>query len=103
MIVARWQIDARFGHKSKVLESLRQWHEEIGTQIGWSPDKVRIMTGSVGANESTVVSEIELDSLTALDESWDKLSKLDAHEQWSKDMEPNIVSGSHRWEIFRLT
>jgi hypothetical protein len=101
MIIARWQIDARFGHKQEVIDSLRNWNEEIGTKLGWSLDRVRIMTGSVGANESTVVSEVELDSMATLDESWNKLAEMDEHKQWSKDLEPNIVSGSHRWEIYR--
>ncbi len=102
MIIARWQIDARFGHKPQVMDSIKKWHHEIGNQIGWSMDKVRIMTGSVGARESTIAMEIELDSMTELDNAWNKLSKMDAHKQWSKELEPNIVSGSHRWEVYRL-
>ena len=102
MIIARWQIDARFGHKSKVLDSMRKWYEEIGNQVGWSPEKVRIMTGSVGARESTIITEVELDSMTELDKAWNKLATIDAHAQWSKDLEPMIVSGSHRWEVYRV-
>ena len=101
MIIARWQIDARFGHKEEVLKSMKRWREDIGTRIGWSMDNTRIMTGSVGANESLVVTEVELPSMSELDKSWDKLAKLDEHKKWSKELEPHIVSGSHRWEIFR--
>ena len=48
MIITRWQIDARFGHKEEVLKSVKQWREDIGTRIGWPMEKTRIMTGSVG-------------------------------------------------------
>lgn len=101
MIIARWEIDARFGQKEEVLKSVKQWREDIGTRIGWPMNKTRIMTGSIGANESLVVTEVELDSITALDESWEKLATMDAHRQWSKKLEPHIVSGSHRWEVYR--
>lgn len=102
MIVARWQIDAKFGHKSQVIDSIKRWAEEIGTQIGWKSDQMRMTTGSVGAKESTVVTEIELENMTELDESWDKLQEIEAHKRWSKDLEQYIVSGSHRWEIYRV-
>ena len=33
---------------------------------------------------------------------WDKLATIDAHKQWSKNLEPYVVSGTSRWEIFRV-
>jgi hypothetical protein len=103
MIVARWQIDALFGHKAEVIDSVEKWQKEIGARIGWTEDRCRMMTGSVGVNESTVVLEVTLDSMTELDDSWNELANIKAHKQWSKDLEPYIVSGSHRWEIYRQT
>ncbi len=101
MIVARWQIDARFGHKAEVITSMRRWLEEIGSQVGWKPDNTRLLTGSVGVAESTVITEVEFNSLADLSKAWDRLATIDAHKQWSKNLEPSIVSGSHRWEILR--
>jgi hypothetical protein len=46
-------IDARFGHKQAVIESLKKWLRTIGAQIGWTENKVRIATGSMGACETT--------------------------------------------------
>lgn len=100
MIIARWSIDARFGHKQAVVDSMLKWHKEIGSAIGWAD--VRLLTGSVGAPESTVQSEIRLKDLAELNASWDKLATIDAHKQWSKDLEPHIVSGTPHWEIFRI-
>lgn len=102
MIVARWHIDARFGHKQTVLDSLKAWCETIGTQIGWTEDKVRITTGSVGALESTVELEVTLEDLSELNESWSKLGTIQAHKQWSIDVEPHIVSGTPKWDIFSV-
>lgn len=102
MIIARWNIDARFGHKQVVIESLKKWFKEIGTQIGWTEDKVIILTGSVGAPESSVQAEIRLKDLSELNASWDKLATIEAHKGWGKELEPYIISGTNRWEIFRL-
>ena len=102
MMIARWQIEARFGHKQTVIESLKRWFEEIGTQIGWTPDKVRIVTGSVGALESTVQAEVQIEDLAELDASWEKLGTIEAHKKWSEDIEPYVVSGTPRWQVFRV-
>ena len=102
MMIARWHIDARFGHKQTVLDAVKLWGQEIGSQIGWTPDKVRITTGSVGALESTVELEVRIEDLSELDQAWKKLGTLEAHRKWSKDLEPNIVSATPRWEIYRL-
>jgi len=101
MIVARWSIDAKFGHKPELINSLSKWQNSFGTQIGWD-GKCRILTGSVGALESTVISEITLDSLAELSESWDKLAELDGHKEWSIELEPHVVSGSMKWEVYRI-
>lgn len=100
MIVARWSIDARFGHKQTVVDSMLKWQREIGASIGWT--EVRLLTGSVGAHESTIQSEVVLQDLAALSASWDKLSNHAAHKAWSKELEPFVVSGTPRWEIFRV-
>ena len=102
MMIARWHIDARFGQKPAVIETLKGWGREIAPQIGWTPDKVRMVTGSIGAHESTVEIEVTIRDLKELDDSWTKLGALEAHKKWSKDLEPYIVSGTPRWEVYRL-
>ncbi len=101
-MVARWQIEARFGHKQTVIDALKTWHEEIGSQIGWTADKVRILSGSVGALESSVVTEILIDDLAELSKSWQQLGSIEAHQRWSKDLEPYIVSGTPHWQVFHI-
>jgi hypothetical protein len=84
MIIARWHIDARFGHKQAVIESLKKWLGTIGAQIGWTENKVRIATGSVGALESTVEVDVTIADLAELNASWEKLGTIAAHKEWSK-------------------
>ena len=102
MMIARWQIEARFGHKQTVIDSFKKWSTEIGVQIGWTEDKVRVLTGSIGALESTVQTEILVQDLAELDAAWNKLGTIEAHKEWSKELEPYIVSGTPRWEILRV-
>ncbi len=102
MMVARWSIDARFGYKAEVVDALQRWMREIGSQIGWKAENVRILTGSVGTREATVQAEILIRDLAELNAAWDRLATLDAHKQWSQDLEPFVVSGSPRWEVLRV-
>jgi hypothetical protein len=102
MMIARWQLDARFGHKDEVVSLLKKWNEEFGAKVGWTSDKVRMTTGSIGVAESRVISEVTIKDLAELNEGFEKLKTLDGHAAWSKQMEPLIVSGSTRWEIHRI-
>jgi hypothetical protein len=100
MLIARWQIDARFGHKQQVIERLRAWAAEIAPQAGLA--RSRLLTGSIGALEATVVHEWEVDDLASLDRAWTALAALPAHARWGGELEPFVVSGTSRWEVLRI-
>ena len=102
MFIARWRIEARFGHKQEAVALFNRWQREIGTKIGWTPEKSRLVTGSVGALESTLENEVRVETLAELDESFARLAKIPQHAQWGKELEPHVVSGTSRWEIFRV-
>ncbi len=101
MMIARWSIDAKFGYKPVVIELMQRWLKEIGSQIGWNEANTRLFTGSVGARESTVQSEIRIKDLAELNAAWEKLGAIEAHKAWSQELEPYSVSGTPRWEIYR--
>jgi hypothetical protein len=102
MFIARWRIDAKFGQKQKVVEMLRQWSRDIAPQAGWATSKGQMLTGSVGALEATVEHNWSIESLAELEQVWAKLGTLDAHAKWGRELEPFVVSGSSRWEVFRV-
>ncbi|MCG7507943.1 hypothetical protein [Mesorhizobium retamae] len=102
MFSARWQIDAKFGHKQTVLEMMQQWEREIGSQASIEDLKFQIMTGSIGAREATIETHHQVESLARLEEFFAKISKIDAHAKWGKSLEPFVVSGSSLWQIFRV-
>jgi hypothetical protein len=102
MMVARWSIDAKFGYKQNVIDLMQRWLREIGPQVGFGADKARLLTGSIGALEATIQTEHLVSDLGELNEVWEKLATIPAHKQWSKDLEPHVVSGTNRWEIYRV-
>lgn len=102
MMIARWSIDAKFGFKQNAIELMQRWEREIGSQAGLTRDKTRLITGSIGALEATIQSEILVKDLAELNQIWEKLGAIAAHKQWSKDLEPFVVSGTNRWEVYRV-
>jgi hypothetical protein len=102
MFSARWQIDAKFGHKQTALELMRKWEREIGSQVGLADLKFRLMTGSIGAREATIESHHEVESLAQLEAFFAKIARIDAHAKWGKELEPYVVSGTSQWQIFRI-
>jgi hypothetical protein len=102
MLIARWQIDAKFGQKQTAIDHLNTWIDTIAPQIGIRREDGRLMTGSIGAREATLVHEWEVPDLVALDKAWAALAKIDAHKRWGAELEPHVVSGSARWKIYRV-
>ena len=101
MIIARWNITARFGHAQEVIGLLREWNGTFGKQLGLPVDHERIVIGSIGARESLVQTELEVESLAKLEEAFTEMGKLEGHAAWGKKLEPHVVSGTNHWEIFR--
>jgi hypothetical protein len=102
MFVARWQIDARFGHKQAVIDGLRKWEQNVGRTAGTDKMDFRILTGSIGAREATVEANHTVQSLAELEQFFATIGKNEAHRQWGRDLEPLVVSGSALWTIYRV-
>jgi hypothetical protein len=102
MMIARWQYTAKFGRKQEAIDLMKQWSQQIGSQTDIDMSKERVLTGSVGASEGLVESEIEIDSLADLDAFFDKIATIQMHADWGPKMGEVIVSGSTRWEVFRV-
>ena len=102
MMIARWSITAKFGYKQDLLKLMNRWLDEIGPQVGYTRENQRILTGSIGVAESVIQTETTVKDLAELNATWEKLANIPAHQQWGKEIEPYVVSGSNRWEIYRL-
>ena len=102
MMIARWQFTAKFGRKQEAIDLMKEWSAQIGAQTDIDMSKERIITGSVGAGEGLVETELEIDSLADLDGFFDKIATIQMHADWGPKMGEVIVSGSTRWEVFRV-
>jgi hypothetical protein len=102
MMIARWQFTAKFGRKQEAIDLIKQWDEQIGIQTNIVVSKARLITGSVGAGESLVEQEFEIENLQELDEFFAKIATIQMHSDWGPKMGEVIVSGSTRWEVFRV-
>jgi hypothetical protein len=102
MFVARWQIDARFGHKQELIDLMHRWLRDIGAKAGTDKMDVRLLTGSVGAREATIEVDHSIESLAELEHFFEAIGKNDAHKKWGKELEPHVVSGSAAWTIYRV-
>ena len=75
MFVARWQIDARFGQKQKVIDLVRAWERDIGSKAGIGKMKIQLLTGSIGAREATVEIDHTVETLAELEQMFEKLGE----------------------------
>jgi len=101
MFVARWQIDARFGHKQTVIDLLQKWEREVGSKAATGNMAFKILTGSIGAREATVEANHSVESMAQLEQFFAAIGNNDAHRQWGRDLEPYVVSGTAVWNIYR--
>ena len=102
MFIARWQIDARFGHKQNALDLMREWEKEIGRKAGLDPSRSSILTGSIGLREATIENNMTVDNLAELERFFETIATIPEHATWGKKLEPFVVSGTSRWSILRV-
>ena len=102
MLIARWSCEAKFGMKGEALALLKEWQKQIGAQVGMEAKRLRTITGSVGAKEALIEDEFEIDNLTQLDEFFSKIARVKMHADWGKKMSEVIVSGSTKWDVYRV-
>lgn len=62
----------------------------------------RIITGSIGASEGLVETEMNIEGLDDLDQFFEKIATVEMHEKWGRDMGEVIVDGSTKWEVFKV-
>lgn len=101
-MLARWQFQAKFGHKGEAVNLLKEWIQEIGAQTDVDMKTTRLVTGSVGASEGLVQMEVPIEGLHELESFFAKIAKIKLHQDWGKKMSEVVVSGSTHWNVFRI-
>jgi hypothetical protein len=86
--------------KQDVIEKMKHWWSTIGKEIGQTD--YTIATASVGAPEALITVDVRVRDMAELNEQWTRLAERQDHKDFGREVEPLIVSGSTRWEIFRV-
>ena len=97
-IVAQFSFDVPFGKKSELLALAQKWRS-FAQELGFP--KGLVLVGSIGAPESRFVEQYRFENLAALEAVFAKLNHPRMAE-FQQAMAPLVVSGSHRWEIYRI-
>ncbi|MBD3679270.1 MAG: hypothetical protein HUJ27_12845 [Rhodobacteraceae bacterium] len=102
MMIARWHVMAKFGHKQEVIDLLKEWNSTIGAQTDVDMSKARVLSGSVGSKEAMIVSELEIADLAELGSFFDKIAAVQPHKDWGRKLSDLVVSGSSYWDVYRV-
>ena len=102
MMIARWHVHAKFGHKSEVIKLMKEWDREVAVQTNIDVDKARYLSGNVGTKEAEIQTEFEIEGLGELDDFFKKIASVEIHGDWGKKMSEYVVSGSSYWEVLHV-
>jgi len=101
MYIARWTVTLLNGRLDSYLSLLRKWQIEVGMRAGWKPESVRVVTGCLGASESEVQYEVQIDDLNDLQLAWADIARNPAQPEYLNAFAAHISPGSNRWDVFQ--
>src|SRR5262245_55885619 len=103
MFVASFSFDMQYGTREEALKLIKEFGNARTQQTGWKAKHTRVLAGSIGAPESRVLIEHEFASLGDLESTWDSLQQnADQFRKFVQQMKTVVVSGTPRWEIYRV-
>lgn len=107
MHVARWYVQTNFGETYAVLDQLKAYCDTMSKSLGIDPGRIRIMTGCVGAYQSSIALELQVESLEEFGRIMGAkgLGASDIkpmNEDFSKKVGSSMSPNSGYWEIYRI-
>lgn len=102
MMIARWHVHAKFGHKSEVIAFMKEWDREVAVQTNIDASKIRYYSGNVGVREAEIQTEFQIEGLGDLDDFFKKIATVEIHADWGRKMSDYVVSGSSYWEVLHI-
>jgi hypothetical protein len=103
MFLANWSFDMQYGTREETLGVIKELEGEFKKTSGWKAKNTKVLWGSIGVPESRITLQHEFDTLADLESSWNDLHKNGAFfKQVVSRMKPLVISGSPRWEIYRV-
>jgi len=71
-------------------------HKELGQPVA------RILTGSIGPADSTVVTETVVETIASFEQGLEKTNKWTGMQRYGQKFGELFIAGSHRFEIYRI-
>ena len=96
--VARWTVDVPFGNLEPAIDAMQRWRESVASELGWKG--ARVIRGCVGAPETTLILEVNLDSLDAFSSGLQKQRYSEQHAEVEKEIGRLMTPGSSGWQVF---
>jgi sugar phosphate isomerase/epimerase len=100
MFLIRSIARAQSGRRDEAVALMKSLSAETAKELG--QPEARILTGSVGIADSTVVMERVVKSLAEFEEHLDKMNKWPGMAKYGPKFGELFISGSHHFEIYRV-
>ncbi len=100
MFVVRSVAQAQSGRRDEAVALMKSFASESQKELGMP--EARILTGSIGPADSTVVMETVVESLAQFEQGLEKSNKWPAMAKYGPKFAELFVAGSHHFEVFRI-
>ncbi len=100
MFLIRSIAQAQAGRRDEAVALLRSFANDGSKELGMS--ETRILTGSIGPADSTVVTERLVNSLAEFEQGLEKVNKWSGMARYGQKFGELFIAGSHRFEVLRV-
>jgi hypothetical protein len=100
MFLIRSISQAQSGRRDEAAALMKEFAAESHKELG--QPEARILTGSIGPTDSTVVMESVVKSLADFEQGLEKTNKWAGMQRYGKRFAELFISGTHHFEIYRI-
>jgi hypothetical protein len=88
------------GRRDEAVRVMKEFAAEVLAKSGGT--NVRVLSGSIGPSDSTIITEAEHPSLESFEKSLTTANSSDRMAKYGPKFAELTVPGSHRFEIYRI-
>jgi hypothetical protein len=100
MFIVRSIAQAQGGRRDEAAGVMKEFAAAAHKDLGWAQS--RILTGSIGPSDSTIVMETEVATLAAFEQQLDSVNNWPGMKVFGPKFADVFISGSHHFEILRI-
>ncbi len=100
MFLIRSIAQAQAGRRDEAVALMKEFAAETRKELGHP--EARILTGSIGPADSTVVMERMVATLAEFEKGLDESNKWSGIQRYGKRFGEVFIAGTHRFEVYRL-